>query len=173
MTNDVPGYELWAERTEDFDRVCSVATTLSQPRSVDWIADRALVSEATARSHLDRLVELHVLQENSHEDTSTYEPDPLYAWISTLRDLLDEHDQEGLHEVREELRMRVQEWQNEYDVSSPDRLLERITETGDAAENQRVEEAASDWTVVEYRLTIVEDAIEHYTAYNDGDLPPN
>jgi hypothetical protein len=170
MTDDVPGSELWVERTEEFERVCSVATTLSQTQTANWIADQALVSEATARSYLEQLVELHILQEDDHEDTSTYQPDPLYAWISTLRELLDDHNQEGLREMREELQEHIQGWQNEYNVESPSQLCERVTETDDEAKRQRIQKAASDWTVVEYRLSIVEDAIKNYAAYNDCDL---
>lgn len=59
--NDAPGVETWKEHTSAFDRVRSVAETVSQPQSAATIADEALVAENTARKHLERLVDIHVL----------------------------------------------------------------------------------------------------------------
>ncbi|WP_227379103.1 DUF7342 family protein [Haladaptatus halobius] len=74
-------------KSSAFDRVCSLAVTLSQPRTADWIADQALVAGNTARDHLQRLVEMNVLQTVWGEQATLYQPDPLYTRMRALRDL--------------------------------------------------------------------------------------
>lgn len=169
MTDDAPGVDAWVEQTSAFDRVRSVAATLSHPRPVSYIASEAHVAENTARSHLDRLVDMNVLLKDDQGGTAVYAPDPLHVRMQTLRDLLDEHDHDGLLELKTELQEQVAAWRDENDVDSPVALRERAAESADAAETRRIREIASDWELVEYRLGIVEDAIENYTTYRRGD----
>jgi predicted HTH transcriptional regulator len=64
--------DAWVEETTGVDRVISVALTLEQPRTADWIADEAEVSTTTARDHLSRLVELRVLTAVERRGATTY-----------------------------------------------------------------------------------------------------
>ena len=72
MTDQTPGVEAWKEHTTAFDRVQSVATTVSKPRPASYIAEEAHVAENTARGHLDRLVDLNVLLKSEREDGTLY-----------------------------------------------------------------------------------------------------
>lgn len=77
MPEDDPGTERWKEHTSAFDRVRSVANTLSQPRPASYIADEADIAENTARDHFERLVDLSILLKSEREGTTLYSPDPL------------------------------------------------------------------------------------------------
>lgn len=164
--SDEPGIEAWKARTSAFDRVRSVAETVSRPRTVSYIADEAAVAENTARDHLDRLVDMNVLLKSDGEGTTTYSPDPLHTRAQTLRELLDEYDHDGLIRLKAELQDRIQEWRDEYDVDSPDELRTLAAATDNSATTRDVRTTASDWELVAYRLEIVEDAIRNYATYS-------
>lgn len=166
MPDDAPGVATWKERTSAFDRVQSVADTVSQPRSASYIASEAHVAENTAREHLERLVEMNILLKRDQAGTTTYEPDPLHTRMQTLRELLETHDQESLIRLKAELQEEIERWQTEYSVESPGELREHAAETEDAATTRDVLETARDWELLRYRLTILEDGIENYTTYN-------
>lgn len=166
MAQNNPGIESWKEHTSAFDRVRSVAETVSQPRSASSIADEALVAENTARNHLERLVEMNVLLKTNREGTALYTPDPLYVRVQTIRDLLDEYDHDGLIGLKEDLQARIKTWQSEYDVNSPEALRERAAEAERVEQTGEIRTTASDWELTRYRLTIVEDAIENYATYS-------
>jgi hypothetical protein len=167
MTNQTPGVEAWKEHTTAFDRVQSVATTVSQPRSASYIADGAHVAENTARDHLERLVNLNVLLKTEHDDGALYSPDPLHTRIQTLRDLLEEHDRDGLIELKIELQSQIEEWEAEYSVTSPHELRARTAETDTASQTRELKKTARDWELALYRLSVLEDAIENYATYTN------
>lgn len=170
--SDEAGVAGWKEHQSAFDRVRSVAVTLSRPRSADWIADRAHVAGNTARDHLRRLVEMNVLQEVSGEDATRYRPDPLYTRMRALRDLLEGRDRDDLLGLRVELQEQVENWRAEYDADSPEGLRERAAQAATADETRELRRTANDWHVVRYRLRLVEDAIEHYSDYTGAAPAP-
>lgn len=164
-----PGIEEWSEHATAFDRVRSVSQTVSEPRTAPWIADRAAVSENTARGHLERLVEMNVLLEYAADGPTTYGPDPLHARLQTLRGLLNEYDHEGLVGLKADLQRRIEDWRDEYDVETPAALRESAAGTETAEETTAVRRTANDWELTEYRLGVVEEAIENYAVYSRSD----
>jgi len=165
MTEQTPGVEAWKEHTTAFDRVQSIATTVSRPRPASYIADEAHVAENTARDHLERLVNLNVLLKTERDDGSLYSPDPLHTRMQTLRDLLEEHDRNGLIELKAELQSHIEDWQADYSVVSPDDLRAQAAETDTAAQTRELKKIASEWELARYRLSILDDAIRNYTTY--------
>lgn len=166
MTEHTAGVESWKKHTTAFDRVQSVASTVSQPRPASYIADEAAVAENTARDHLERLVDLNVLLQSDKDGVTLYSPDPLHTRMQTLRDLLEQHDRDSLIKLKSDLQSQIEGWQSEYDVDSPDELRTRAAKTETSAQTREIRQIASDWGLVEYRLSIVEDAIENYETYN-------
>ncbi|MFB6227285.1 MAG: ArsR family transcriptional regulator [Halobacteriales archaeon] len=165
MTERTSGVEAWKEHTTAFDRVQSVATTVSQPRSASHIAGEAHVAENTARDHLERLVNLNVLLKTERDDGALYSPDPLHTRVQTLRDLLEEHDRNGLIELKAELQSQIEEWKADYGVDSPRDLRAQAAETDTATQTRDLKKTASNWELAQYRLSILEDAIENYGTY--------
>lgn len=166
MTEQPPGVESWKEHTTAFDRVQSVATTVSQPRPVSYIADEAHVAENTARDHLERLVNLTVLLKSDRDDGAYYSPDPLHTRIQTLRDLLEKHDRNGLIDLKADLQDQIDDWETQYNADSPDELRSQAAETDTASETRDFKKTASDWELALYRLSILDDAIANYDTYS-------
>jgi DNA-binding GntR family transcriptional regulator len=103
MDTPTDGKAEWVDQTTAHDRVLSVASTVSQPRSVQHIADEACVSEVTAREYLDRLADLGVLLKSERGGTPVYSPDPLHTRLMGIRDLLERYDRGDLIEMRSEI----------------------------------------------------------------------
>ncbi|NHN48005.1 ArsR family transcriptional regulator [Halostella sp. JP-L12] len=162
-TDDPPGTATWKEHTSAFDRVQSVALTVSEPRTASWIAEEALVAENTARSHLQRLTDLNVLTANNSTDATRYYPDPVYVRTRELRALVDEHDRDELVDLAADLKADIEEWQSEYDVANPDDVrVGAVAEEVSAEAARKRRRDASDWEHTRYRLSLVQDALEHY-----------
>jgi len=164
---DSAGVEAWKEQTTAFDRIQSVASAVSQPQPASHIAAEAHVAENTARDHLERLVELNILLKSNQDGTALYAPDPLHTRVQMLRDLLEEHDRDGLIQLKTSLQSQTEDWQSQYDVEAPSELRDRAAETETASQTREIRNTASDWELVLYRLSIVEDAIENYNTYSE------
>ncbi|MDZ7731688.1 MAG: ArsR family transcriptional regulator [Natrialbaceae archaeon] len=163
---DDRGVDDWKAAASAFDRVRSVSITLTQPRTADWIAGEAAVAGNTARNHLDRLVEMNVLEAISTEGVTRYRPDPLYTRMRALRDLLDERSRDDLLELRATLQEQVTTWQDDHGVDSPEALRERAATVETADRTRDLRHTANDWEIVRYRLGLVEEAITRYPEYS-------
>ena len=166
-SRDEPEWErTWKEHASAFDRVKSVTMTLSEARSTTWIAEQAAVSPNTARDHLHRLIDLGVVTVTENDGTRRYYPDPLYTRLRDVRELLREMTKQELSETAAELKSEITAWKAEYDADSPDTLRERAA-ADDVSAEQAYEFAriASDWELAQYRLSLVQDAIENYDTW--------
>ena len=169
-SSDEPGWvETWKEHASAFDRVKSVTMTLSEPQSAPWIAEEAAVSPNTARDHLYRLVDLGVVAVTEKSGTRRYYPDPLYTRLRDVRELLQEMTKQELSESTAELKNDIAAWKAEYDAESPDTLRKRAA-ADDVSAEQAYEfvQAASDWELTRYRLSLTQDAIENYDIWTSN-----
>jgi DNA-binding transcriptional ArsR family regulator len=156
----------WKEHASAFDRVKSVTMTLMEPQPASWIAEEAAVSPNTARDHLRRLIDLGVVTATETGGTSHYYPDPLYARLRDVRELLQETTKQELSEQAAELKTDIAAWKTEYDADSPDALRERAAADDVSAEQAyELTRTASDWELARYRLSLVQDAIENYDTW--------
>lgn len=156
------GAERWIAATSAFDRVRSVAFALQQPRTAGEIAERAHVSEKTARGHLQRLVEMDVLLADDDGPT-TYYPDPAFVRYREVRTLAREHDRDELVDVVATLKGDVESWREEFGVETPDELRATVADAdvpeAEVYERQRI---AEDWEYAEHRLELVREALAGY-----------
>ncbi len=166
-SNDEPEWiGTWKEHASAFDRVKSVTMTLSEAQPAPWIAEEAAVSPNTARDHLHRLIDLGVVTATEKDGTRRYYPDPLYTRLRDVRELLQETTKQELSEQAADLKADIAAWKTEYGADSPDTLRERA-----AADDVSAEQAyefvriASDWELAQYRLSLVQDAIENYDTW--------
>lgn len=161
--------ETWIKQTTAFDRVKSVALTLSEPRTVAWIADEAHVSENTARSHLMRLADLGVLATTTTEQGTGYSPDAIYTRSQDIRELIRENTEDQLAARAVELQEELASYASSYDAESPAALRTSIAATELSPDDARDRlEAASNWDYAQYRLSVVRDALEHYDTYSSS-----
>ena len=156
----------WQKHASAFDRVKSVTMTLAEPQSAPWIAEAAAVSPNTARDHLRRLIDLGVVTVTEKGGTRRYYPDPLYTRLRDVRELLRETTKQELSETAAELKHDITAWKAKYDANSPDTLRERAVADDVSAEKAyELVRIASDWELAQYRLALVQDAIDNYDTW--------
>lgn len=155
----------WKQHSTALDRVIAVATGLSNPEPAATISNEAGVAENTARNHLQRLVELGVLLKTNQNGTMVYEPDPLYTRFRTLQDLLDGHNRDDLIAQKADLQEQIETWKAQFGVDSPDGLREQVKKSSTAARTKEIQETIGKWELLEYRLSIIDEAIEYYGRY--------
>ena len=109
----------WTDAMTARERVETIATTLSAPRTANWVADQADVKWDTAKKHLDDLVESGVLLVTEDD---RYVPDPTRAYFDHLRELILTNDRETLRGELEAISKRIEEWKTTYDVGAPEEL---------------------------------------------------
>lgn len=126
----------WTDSSTARERVETIATTLSEPRTTNWIADQAEVKWDTAKKHLDDLAESGVLLVTENDE---YIPDPTRAYFDHLRELILMNDREELRGELEAIADRIEEWQTTYDVQSPEDLEATLAENrpADAVRERR------------------------------------
>lgn len=161
----------WIEQTSAFDRVQSVATAVSEPRPASYIAEEAHVAENTARKHLERLVNLTVLIRDERNGETVYSPDPLHTRIQIIRELLQENDCDDLNQLKSELQSEIETWKTKHNVNSPSELRALASETETAAETAEIRKTANDWELIQFRLSVVEEAISEAILDSDEALP--
>ena len=164
------GVKKWKANTSPFERVLSIASSLSEPQQAAWIASEAAVAETTARTYLDYLVTVNVVREHTDEEPTTYTPDPLYHRFQTIRDLVTEQDQDELQRLSDELQDQIETWKEEYDVGSPEGLREVATAEA-TSEQAAARSTANDWQLVRYRRSVVQQALRNYEQYQRGVTP--
>lgn len=118
----------WTEDLGARERVRRVATTLSQPRSVNWIRKEADVSWQTAKDELDQLVE-HARLRRVYPDTNDesaedprYVPDYKTQYLSRIRQLTDDHTRDELRAEVAAIQDEIHEWKDEYGVEDRSEL---------------------------------------------------
>ncbi len=111
--------ESWTESMTARERVETIATTLSEPRTANWIAEQADVKWDTAKKHLDNLAESGVLLVTEDD---TYVPDPTRAYFDHLRELILTNDRAELRGELEAIADRIEDWKTTYEVDSPEDL---------------------------------------------------
>ena len=132
----------WTDSTTARERVETIATTLSEPRTTNWIAEQAEVTWDTAKKHLDDLAESGSLLVT---DGGEYVPDPTRAYFDHLRELILANDREELRGELEAIADRIEEWQTTYDVASPDELEASLADDRPSAEIQERRRVLRRW----------------------------
>lgn len=115
----------WTESMTARERVETIATTLQNPRTANWVADQSAVKWDTAKKYLDGMVESGVLLETENGE---YVPDPTRAYFDHLRELILTNDRDELRGELEAIAERIDDWKTTYDVSSTDELESTLAE---------------------------------------------
>ncbi|WP_247729389.1 winged helix-turn-helix domain-containing protein [Halovivax limisalsi] len=121
--------ESWSDSATARERVETIATTLSRPRTANCVADQADVKWDTAKKYLDELVDAGELLVT---DSGEYLPDPTRAYFDRLRELVLTNDRESLRGELEAIADRIDRWKREYGVDSRDELEQSLAGDLDA-----------------------------------------
>ena len=166
MSDD--GLPSWDENLTARERVREIATTLTQPRSVEWVREQAGISAwQTAKDELEMLAEFGQVQAVEGDDGHTkYAPDYQQRYFDELAALINDHTREELRERIATIQERIDSWKAEYGVDSREDLEASLSEdTHDAAtirERNRVlrrwERAADNQRLLRQALQLYDDA---------------
>ena len=114
--------EQWLETTDGFERVQSVLRQTREPTPVKEIAERAHVSETTARKHLTRLADLGAGMTEQDGRTTLYERNEDYHLIQRVQELQREHTRAELLDGIREMKAEIGKYRESYGVENPEEL---------------------------------------------------
>ncbi|ELY48941.1 DUF7342 family protein [Natronolimnohabitans innermongolicus] len=125
----------WTAATTAFERVESVLSRTTDWQSASEIAERARVSEPTARKHLMALAETGRAAMSDTGNGTRFKRDPDRRRLERIQQLADEHSRAELERAVREMKARVREFEDEYDATSPDELVDRLEPDDEAGWN--------------------------------------
>ena len=165
MTEDESNSKGLMERqTTGEDRVRMAARQLSEPRTANWIASEAGWSHEPTRRVLERLVDDGILHRDESGTHTTYYPDYRRQAMQEAMRLRDSgHTVEELTDRVADMKAQIRDWEDEFDVESPNQLRGTLAEEGlDADEEDRRREIARKWEHLQRRIDIVGFAIREW-----------
>ena len=146
------------------DRVRMTARQLSEPRTANWIASEAGWSHEPTKRVLERLVDDGILHRDGSGTHTTYYPDYRRQAMQEAMRLRDSgHTVEELTSRLADMKTQIRNWEDEYDVESPNHLRGTLAdESLDADEEDRRREIAREWEHLQQRIQIVGFAIREW-----------
>ena len=162
--------EKWKSETKGVERIISIAITTSQPRTVEWIAEQALVAEQTARDHLKMFAELGIVASFTSSGVTRYHADEAFVHYREVSRCVEQHSKEELSEEVEQLQEAIARIKEEHDIATPDELRARAAEADiDTATLRQYKKSASEWETIRDRLEVLEDALRRFEKF-DGSV---
>ena len=116
----------WKDDTTPFERVYEVIEQTHEGQSAAEIADRALVSEPTARRHCTALVSTGFAETDHEGRTTLYRRNSDRVLMARIRELRDEADRAELVEGIREMKAEIRRYEDRYDVVSPEELAQQL-----------------------------------------------
>lgn len=149
--------EEWKSETTPFERIREVLLSTTTPQYAKEIAERARVSEPTARKHLNLLTDSGIAETAETGQGTQYKRSRQLVAMRRISELHTELSREALTEGIKDLRQQIQTYQNEYHATSPDDLALQL-------ESGEVEGWAviSEWRSIEDNLDIAQAALALY-----------
>lgn len=176
MTNG--GLESWTEGLSARERVREIATTLTQPRSVEWVRKQAHVSSwQTAKDELEMLVEFGQVHAIEGDDGNRkYAPNYQQRYFEEVAELINEHSRDDLRAEIATIQAKIDDWKSDFDVESRDELESTLTDadlTGDdIRERNRIlrqwEHHEDNKRLLKHALELYDDARSLHPGQNDS-----
>jgi len=146
----------WKDDTTPFERVYEIVEQTHEGQSAAEIADRALVSEPTARRHCKTLVNTGFAETNQDGQTTLYQRNSDRVLLSRIRELRDEADRTELLEGIKQLKTEVRRYEDQYDVVSPEELAQKL----DADETDGWDDLTA-WKTARQNLAVAQAALAY------------
>ena len=116
----------WTAATTAFERVASVLERTTEWQSAGEIADRARVSEPTARKHLTALADSGHASTSEAGAGTRFKRNPDQRRLERVQHLADEHSRAELERAVREMKTRIRGFEDEYEATSPEELVETL-----------------------------------------------
>ena len=157
--------EEWLESTTKFERVREILLSTTTPQYAKTIAERARVSEPTARKHLEALTAAGFGEAVTTGRGRQYKRSRQTVAMQRISEIHRELTRNDLVAGIRELRSRIREYQEEFDASDPDDLAFQLE--SDTAEGWEVVAA---WRGAENDLEVAKAALALYDFDPDATL---
>lgn len=152
----------WKASTTALERIQQVVEGTKTPKTASEIAEEALVSEPTARKHLESLVEVGRARADTDGRATRYARNEDTLLYQRIRELATTQSRQELTDGIQRMRRRIRELEDEYDAVSPDDLASTIDDT------ESPWEAVSEWRTTERNLHIAQAALNYKRARDLG-----
>lgn len=146
----------WTEETTTFDRVRAVADATSNPETASEIADRAHVSEPTARKHLTTLADSGHLKAIESNAGTTFMRSPQRLALRRISTIHREHTKGEIRDGIRDLKQELSELRGTYDVSDVDELAIELGADDDGWRD------VARWRQIEQNLDVAQAALSLY-----------
>ncbi|WEL20301.1 hypothetical protein [Halorhabdus sp. BNX81] len=165
MADDSRGHnQSWSDATSARERVQSVAETLREPRSINWISEQADVAWSTANETLEDLREQGRLQRIDSDDATRYQPDRTQLFFDEIRTLIEENTREELRSELAAITAEIEGWQETYGVDSWEALEQTLADEGlSSAESSERRDVVTFWRENEADRQLLKHALALYT----------
>lgn len=168
MTAADPPYELWEgdvneavveewkADTTTFDRVQHVSDVTTEPQAVSTIAERAHVSEPTARKYLSMLAETGRVKAIKTDSGTRYMRAPQMLAMKRIAAIHREHTKNEIRDTIRDLKTELNSFREQYNVADVDELTLEL-EPGDDSWRD-----ITRWQQIEQNLEIAQAALSLY-----------
>ncbi|WP_459888270.1 DUF7342 family protein [Halostagnicola bangensis] len=159
------GLESWTDGLTARERVREIATTLTQPRSVEWVKEEAQISSwQTAKDELEMLVEFSQIRAVDGDDGNVkYAPNYQRRYFDEVAELINTHTRDELREQIADIQAEIDEWADEFAVETRSDLEGTLTdEELTSAEIRRRNSILRQWERYEDNKRLVKHALQLY-----------
>jgi len=159
------GLGSWTDGLSSRERVREVATTLTEPRSVEWVREQAQVSSwQTAKDELEMLVDFGQVHAVEGDDGNTkYAPNYQLRYFDEVTELINTHTRAELREEIATIQADIDEWKGEFGVESRDDLEATLTDADlDSEAIRRRNRVLRQWERYEDNKRLLKHALELY-----------
>ena len=158
------GLDPWSEGLTARERVRRIATTLTQPRSVEWVREEAQISSwQTAKDELEMLVEFGQVRTVDVDGNTQYAPNYQIRYFSELAELINNHTREDLREEIADIKEEIDEWKAEFDIDSRTELKLTLIDDGlSSCEIRTRNRIFREWERGEDNKRLLDHALELY-----------
>jgi DNA-binding transcriptional ArsR family regulator len=148
--------EEWKAETTPFERVYEVVEQTREGHSAAELAERALVSEPTARRHCKALVNTGFAETEHEGQTTLYRRNADRALVSRIHQLRADTSRDELLDGIERMKTELRRYQDEYGVVSP----EDLARTLDGDETAGWEDLSA-WKTTRRNLAVAQAALAY------------
>jgi len=146
----------WKDDTAPFERVYEIVEQTHDGQSAAEIADRALVSEPTARRHCKTLVNTGFVETEQDGQTTLYKRNSDRVLMSRIRELREEVTRPELLDSIKEMKAEIRRYEDCYDVVSPEELAQQL----DADETEGWDDLTA-WRTTRQNLAVAQAALAY------------
>lgn len=157
--------EEWKAETTPFERVYEVVEGTREGQSAAEVAERARVSEPTARRHLKALVETGFAETEQDGRTTCYRRNEDRVLMTRIRELREGTDRGELIDGIRRMKAELDGYTDRYDAVSPEELARQLS-----SDDTEGWEDLTAWRTTRRNLAIAQAALaydeasEHLTA---------